>query len=87
MATQEWGGKNQAGITRQGWRVIQAPDYVILHMIEFPETPTVSDARTSYSSSAIYGNCMCIISPWQKPGSLELKSVHVQLLCLSVDSQ
>lgn len=51
-------------------KVIKVHEYVILRMIGFPETPIVSDAQTSYSSSAIYGNFMCFISPWQKQGHL-----------------
>lgn len=51
-------------------KVIKVLECVILHMIGFPETPTVSDAQTSYSLSAINGNCMCIISCRQKQGHL-----------------
>lgn len=62
-------GGEQASITRVE-KVIKVCEHVIPHTIGFPETPTVSDAQTSYSSSAICGNCMCVISPWQKQGHL-----------------
>lgn len=63
-------GKNRRLLLDRVEKVIKVPEHVILHRIGFPETPTLSDAQTSYSSSATCGNCMCIISPWQKQGHL-----------------
>lgn len=64
------GGKNRWALQERVEKVIKVPEYVSLHVTGFPETPTTPDAQTSYSSSAIYGNCMCIIRPWQKQGHL-----------------
>lgn len=64
------GEKNKWALKGRVEKVIKVPEYVSLHMIGFPETPTIPDAQISYSSSAICGNCMCIIRPWQKQGHL-----------------
>lgn len=57
------GGKYKWALQGRAEKIIKVPEYVSLHMTGFPETPTVPDAQTSYSSSAIYVIACALFAP------------------------